>query len=158
MKLVPCLFLTVQCLAATTDNLYGTWRLVSARSTLVDTGEQTALFGDQPKGVLQYTRDGRVTVLVVAGPRLNPADLAKVTDAERAELFKTMAAYSGTFTFDGMTVVHTLDLSWNETWTGTRQVRRARLDGGRLHLASIPQPRALDGRVAVNELIWEKLE
>jgi hypothetical protein len=158
MKILLSLLTIAPVFAATTEDLYGTWRLVSARSTLLATGEQIAIFGEQPQGVLQYTCDGRVTVLVIAAPRPKPTDLSKVTDAERAELLRTMAAYSGTFTFDGKVVTPALDLSWNETWTGTKQLRHARFEGNRLQLASNPQPRALDGKPAVNVLVWERAD
>jgi hypothetical protein len=53
----------------------------------------------------------------------------KVTNEERVELFKTAIAYAITFKFDGKTVTHYFDISWNETWTGSAQVRNVRLEG-----------------------------
>ena len=62
-------------------------------------------------------------VLIVKDERPKPSDLAKMTDQERAELFKTLVAYGGTYTLDAKTITHHLDISWNQIWTGTDQVR-----------------------------------
>jgi hypothetical protein len=58
-------------------------------------------------------------VLFVSDQRPKPPDLAKMSDQERVDLFKTMYAYGGTYTYDGKTITHHIDVSWNETWTGT---------------------------------------
>ena len=116
--------------AAGEEDLYGTWRLVSYYQEIQATGEKIDIFGKAPIGFLSYSRDGRMSAILAKEGRPKPADLTKVTDAERVELFKTVIAYAGTFKFDGKTVTHHLDISWNETWTGTAQVRNVRLEGG----------------------------
>ena len=52
-----------------------------------------------------------------------------MTDRERTELFDSLTAYSGTYSFDGKSITHHLDISWNEIWTGTDQMRDVKLDG-----------------------------
>jgi hypothetical protein len=69
-----------------------------------------------------------------------------------------MYAYAGTFTVDGNTVTHRVDISWNENWTGTHQVRNVRLDGERLYISTNPQSNGIDGRIIVGELVWEKVK
>ncbi len=69
-----------------------------------------------------------------------------------------MMAYAGTFTFDSKTVTHHVDISSNETWTGTDQVRNIRIEGGKLHITTNPQPGPIDGKLMVAELIWEKVK
>jgi hypothetical protein len=61
----------------------------------VATGETTEIHGKSPHGYLNYGRDGRFIVLVVADKQPKPTDLAKLTDKERVELFKSMYAYMG---------------------------------------------------------------
>ena len=90
--------------------------------------------------------------------RPKPTDMAKLTGEERTEVFNTVIAYAGTFTFDGKTVTHHVDISWNENWTGTDQVRNIRLEGGKLYITTNPQPSGIDGKVIVAELIWEKVK
>ena len=140
------------------EELYGTWRLISFTQTIVATGETTDIFGKAPRGFINYGRDGRMMVLIVKDERAKPADLAKMTDQERAELFKTMIAYGGTYTLDAKTITHHVDISWNQIWTGTEQVRNIKFDGRKVILSTNPQPRSQDGKVATAILTWEKME
>ena len=144
--------------AAGEEDLYGTWRLVSYTQEIVATGEKIDIFGKAPIGFLSYSRDGRMSALLAKDGRPKPTDLAKVTNEERVELFKTVIAYAGTFKFDGKTVTHYLDISWNETWTGTAQVRNVRLEGDKLYISTNPIPRPEDGKVVIGVLAWEKVK
>lgn len=139
------------------EELYGTWRLVSFTRQVVGTGESSDLFGKAPQGFLNYGRDGRMIGIIVKENRPKPTDLAKMTDPERVELFKTMIAYGGTFKVDGGRVVHNVDISWNENWTGTAQVRNFRIEGRRLIISLDPQI-GLDGRQITSVLTWEKVQ
>jgi hypothetical protein len=144
--------------AAGEEDLYGTWRLVSYTSEIVATGEKIDTFGKAPRGFLSYTRDGRMSVILVSNERPKPTDFAKVTNEERAELFKTVIAYAGTFKFDGKTVTHYIDVSWNETWTGTTQVRNVRLEGDKLYISTNPAPRPQDGKIGIGVITLEKVK
>jgi hypothetical protein len=140
------------------EKLYGTWRLVSDVRRDVETGVMTDPFGKHPQGFLSYARDGRMSAIEVAEERLKPADLSRVNDTDRASLFRTMLAYAGTFSFDGEVVTHHVDISWNNNWTGTNQVRNVRLEGRRLYITTNVQPSPADGRLMVGILTWEKVE
>src|SRR5262245_3266140 len=74
--------------------LVGTWRLVSFARTDLTSGVTTDVFGKSPTGLLTYTADGHVQVILVKEGRPKP-DLTKMTDAERAALFQDMVAYAG---------------------------------------------------------------
>lgn len=143
--------------AQANEELYGTWRLVSWTRQVVGTGESADMFGKAPHGYLNYGRDGRMFSIIVKENRPKPADLAKMTDQERAELFNTMLAYGGTFKVDGGRVVHNVDISWNENWTGTAQVRNFRIEGRRLSISYGPQIGS-DGRQITGVLTWEKVQ
>jgi hypothetical protein len=145
-------------LATEKENLYGTWRLVSDVRQDVETGAMTDNFGKHPKGFLSYGRDGRMSAIEVAEQRPKPTDLAKLADADRAALFKTMLAYAGTFSFDGKVVTHHVDISWNDNWTGTNQIRNARFEGRRLYITTNAQPSPVDGKLTIGILTWEKVE
>lgn len=140
------------------DRLYGTWRLTTFRQTVVATGETKDLFGKAPRGFLTYGRDGRMMVLIVKDERPKPTDITKITDQERVGLFKTMMAYGGTYSFDGKTVTHHVDISFNQAWTGTDFVRSVELDGRKLLLKTGPQPSTIDGTMGIYTLTWEKVE
>jgi hypothetical protein len=53
-----------------------------------------------------------------------------------------MLAYSGTYKFDGKTIEHHIDLSWNQIWSGTTQVRDIKKDGDRLIYTTRPAPKS----------------
>jgi hypothetical protein len=97
-------------------------------------------------------------VLMVKDTRPKPSDLSKMTDQERVELFKTLVAYAGTYEVDAKTVTHHLDISWNQIFTGTDQVRNIEFDGCKFIMSTNPQPRSQDGKVAISVLTWERLE
>jgi hypothetical protein len=67
-------------------------------------------------GFLNYGRDGRMFAIIVKENRPKPTDLTKMTDQERAELFKSVIAYAGTIKVEGRRVVNSADISWNEKW------------------------------------------
>ena len=140
------------------ETLYGTWKLVSFTQRFVATDETIDVFGRNPKGFLSYSRDGRMNAILVKDVRPKQADMAQATTEDKVQLFSSMYAYAGTFTVDGNTVTHHVDISWNENWTGTDQVRNVRLDGDRLHISTDPQSNGIDGRIIVAELVWEKVK
>jgi hypothetical protein len=114
-------------------------------------------FGKHPQGFLSYARDGRMSALEVAEDRPKPTDLSKLEDADRVKLFRTLLAYAGTFTFDGKVVTHHVDVSWNNNWTGTNQVRNVRIEGRTLYITTNVQPSAIDGKPSIGILTWEKV-
>jgi hypothetical protein len=99
-----------------------------------------------------------MTALVVRGSRRKPESVETMTDQQRAGLFRTMVAYGGTYKFDGGTMEHHIDISWNEVWTGTTQIRDVKRDGDRLIYTGRAAPFSGDGRMSVVSLIWAKVK
>ena len=131
--------------------LIGNWKL-TAFQTILDNDPPKDWNGARPKGFLILTREGRMAA-VLTGETRAPAK----TDQERAELFKSMIAYSGKYRVEGKDFVTTVDVSWNEAWNGTEQRRHFRFEDGKLFIESAPQPSALfPGKTAVGRLIWER--
>jgi hypothetical protein len=137
--------------------LLGTWKLLSFTTEELDTGQTARFFGDHPSGYLNYCADGRMYAILLADERKAPADLVP-TDAERIDLYNGLCSYAGTYRIDGDQVSHRIDVSWNQSWTGTTQVRRYRIDGNRLHITTLPAQNPLTGRECVSELVWIKVE
>jgi hypothetical protein len=137
------------------EELYGTWKLISWTRRLLDTGETVEAFGKMPRGLLHYGRDGHVFWVMTEENRARPRDLTKLSDSERAELYNTMVAYAGTFAFDGNAATHHVEVSWNEVWTGTAQVRNLRFEGKRLIMTTNPQS-GVDGRRSSSVFVWER--
>lgn len=137
------------------DPLVGTWRLVSLTRTNLESGETTDTFGKSPHGYITYGPDGRMQVILAKDGRLKPLDV-QTLNADRAALFSTMVAYAGPYSFDGKTVTHHIEVSWNENWTGTEQQRDVQIDGNRLILTTHPAPSPIDGKMSVSRLVWER--
>jgi hypothetical protein len=112
--------------------LLGTWKL---RSYVVTdaTGRQSTPYGEHPTGYLSYSADGRMQAIGAATERINPAGPAP-PENERVALYDTMFAYAGTYSLEAGKVTHHVDISWNESWTGTDQVRFFELNGNTLTL------------------------
>jgi hypothetical protein len=138
------------------DQVIGTWRLVSVVNEDAETGAASDLFGPDPIGYISYGADGRMMVVQVRGDRPKPkGDIASSKEAEA--LFRSMLSYAGRYTIDGDEVTHHIDVSWNQAWTGTRQVRKFRLDGDLLHLTLPASPNPFDGRVGTRRVVWQKV-
>lgn len=143
---------------AANGQIYGTWRLVSDTRTISATGQTEDTFGKAPKGYITYGRDGRMMVIILADTRPKPASLESITDQQRAQLFTTMISYAGTYTFDGKTVTHHIEISWNEVWSGIDLPRTVKFDGNKLILITKPQANPLDGKIGISTLTWEKVK
>jgi hypothetical protein len=142
--------------SAAESDLYGTYRLVSTVTQMVDTGQiQTET---NESGFITYGSDGRMSVLIIRGNRPKPESLAKMTDQQRADLFRTMVAYAGTYKFDGETVEHHIDISANEISTGTINRRMVKREGDRITLTTPPSPRVMDGKMTIMSLVFEKVK
>ncbi len=134
--------------------LVGTWRLVAFEGEFQDTGEKIYDWGKSPRGMVIFTADGYYSVVIEAQGRKAPQ-----TDADRAELWKSVTAYSGTYRSDGEKHVNKVEVSWNPAMVGTEQVRFHKLEGDRMIATTAwgPSPR-YPGRMARGHLIWERVK
>ena len=137
--------------------LLGTWKLQSLVYEVIATGVRSMPFGEHPNGYLSYSLDGRMYVILVMEDRPKPRDLVP-TDEEKVKLQESMLAYAGTYTVDGEKVVHQLDISWNESWTGTDQVRFYKVDGDTLTITTAPGRSPFTGEERRSVLVWKKVQ
>jgi Lipocalin-like domain len=144
-------------LADDREGLIGTWKLVEAVNEDLSTHEKTDIYKAGALGFITYGADGRIMAIVVSSGRKKPmGDVA--TGPEAQALFSTMTAYAGSYTIKGSQIIHHVDASWNEVWTGTDQVRNYKLDGDRLNLATAPSPNPFTGKMSVRTFVWERLK
>jgi Lipocalin-like domain len=113
--------------------------------------------GAHPTGYLSYGPDCRMYAIIVRENRKQPAGVVP-TDVEKIELFGRVLAYAGTYTIDGDKVSHHVDVSWNEAWTGTTQVRQFKIEGKALHIRSMPAKNPRDGKLSSSTIVWTKVE
>ena len=89
--------------------------------------------------------------------RITPKDVVP-TEEEGAALLGTMVAYAGTYTLGEGRVVHHIDISWNQNWTGTDQVRYFQLDGDTLTITTAVYKSYSDGQEGRSILVWKKVQ
>ena len=137
------------------ERILGNWRMISWQIEDLASGETRDALGPNPRGYITYTRDGRVMVLVLKAERARPAALVP-TDAEKLALYDSMFAYAGTYTVDAEKVVHHIDMSWNQSWTGTNQIRFVHLDGDTLTYIGAPARNPINGRDCVHTVVFKR--
>jgi hypothetical protein len=140
----------------TANSICGVWKLKKYARRFLDSGEvRTDML---PQAYILYTPGGFMMSITVEEKREPPAGEV-LTDEERVRLFKSIiSAYSGRYTVEGDTVIHDVELSWNEAWTGTRQVRKFKVNGDELVIETTPRTAGTDTRQFINTLTWERTE
>lgn len=141
---------------ASNNAIAGMWKLKSYSRRFLDNGEvRNDLL---PHAYILYTPGGYMMSVTVEGKRKPPAGLV-LTDEERIRLFNTIvSAYAGTYSVEGNKVTHAVEMSWNEAWTGTRQVRYFSVEGDRLTIETSPRTSGKDSREFINTLTWDRVE
>jgi Lipocalin-like domain len=131
--------------------LVGSWKMVSYQRVL-DNGEPQNGLGEHPKGFVILTPEGRAVLLTTADGR-KPA----ASDADRAELWKSMVAYTGKYRIEGDDFITSVDVSWNEVWNGTEQRRHFKIEGDKLILTTSPAPSPIyPGKTYYARVVFER--
>jgi Lipocalin-like domain len=108
-------------------DIVGTWRMVSWIEEETESKAVSKPFGDKPSGLISYTADGHMMVFFADPTRKAPA-APKATDAEASALYRTMVAYTGTYSVEADKVTHNIEIAWS----GTKQQRSFELKGDAL--------------------------
>jgi len=137
--------------------ILGTWKLVSYVGEERPSGAKSDVMGAHPSGYINYGPDGRMIVIIVGSDRKKPAG-AVATPDEAEALIRSMLAYAGTYTINSQarTVTHHIDISWDQSRTGTDHVRSYKLEGNHLTLTTEPSTDPATGRRTVRTLLWER--
>lgn len=137
-------------------DIVGSWRLVSASSASKDGTRNDAPYGRSPSGLLIYTADGRVSVIITDGDRqpLSVDDRAAAPLEERARAFSSLLAYAGRYSFSCDRVVHHVEVASVPNWVGTDFARGVKFEGSRLILST--PPRRVGGTFSSFQLVWER--
>jgi hypothetical protein len=137
--------------AAAHAALLGNWKLVSWQ-VIVDGEPPHNPFGLHPKGYLVLTPQGRSIAITTAEHRVGG-----IGDRERAELHRSMLAYTGRYRLEGNDFITTVEASWNESWNDSEQRRHFRVDGDMLYIESAPAPSIIfPGKMDYRRLVWER--
>ncbi len=135
----------------------GTWKLLSYTTEDLATGQKTNLLGAHPSGFLGYGSDCRMYAILIKDGRRAPATSVS-TDAELIDLYSGLISYAGSYSIKGDEVRHFIDASWNQSWTGTTQVRRFRINDNHLYITTPPAKNPLTGKESSSVLVWSKVD
>jgi hypothetical protein len=137
--------------------LLGSWALLSIETADEETNQKNNLLGVHPSGYLSYGPDCRMYAILVKESRVPPAALV-ATDAESIQLYRGLVSYAGSYTIDGSRIIHHIEASWNQAWSGTTQEVQFNVDGKNLYIRTGATKSPLTGRPGSSVLIWTKIE
>ena len=129
---------------AATPDIVGVWKLVAATTTDPDGAQVAVPYGPRGMGIVSLTSDGRMMAVLVDGR-------SKLPDGAKRDY----SSYCGNYTFDGSTLVTTVDAAADPARLTVPQVRKVRFQGERMILQ--PPPGELNGVKVMRELTWEKI-
>jgi Lipocalin-like domain len=130
--------------AQATPNVVGVWKLVGGSMT-DPTGKSVGVpYGPRGMGIVSLTSDGRMMAVLVDGRSTLP-------DGTKREY----SSYCGNYTFDGATLVTTVDANSDPARFTVPQVRKVRFEGERMVL--VPPESEVNGVKIHRELTWEKI-
>lgn len=136
--------------------LIGTWKQLSG--TMVEEGSRISRsnLSAAPIGFVNFSGDGRLILLSVDSARKKPAGEVP-TAAEAEALYRSMIAYAGSYKVEGNKVTYDLDATWNQSWTGTKQVRYWEISGDTLTITTPEIVNPLTGKRSVFRLTFSKV-
>ena len=134
----------------------GSWRMLSWKRKLVPSGEESDALGPNPFGYINYALDGRVMVFVLRSGRTQPSGKTPTAE-EKIALFDSLFAYVGSYTVETDRVIHKLDGSWNELWTGSTQTRLLSFQDGKLIYLTPETVDPMDGKLCVYRVEFERV-
>ena len=114
-------------------------------------------FGEQPNATFIFTAGGNMAAVITAGDRKSPAS-PNPTDAERAELHRTLSAYSGTYRVEGNKLTVSIKNSSIQSWNGTNRVLSLELKGNTLTGTSAPFKSTAGSGEVVAVTTWVRVE
>ena len=130
--------------SAETRNVVGVWRLVATKATDANGKAMEVPYGPRGMGIVTLTSDNRMMAVLVDGR-------SKLPDGAKREY----SSYCGNFTFDGSTLITTVDAASDPARMGSQQVRKVRFEGDRMIL--VPPVTEVNGVKVTRELTWERI-
>jgi hypothetical protein len=138
-------------------SLVGTWRLVSYVSEETESKTTYKPYGDNPSGLISYTPDGYI-IFIITDPTRKPPGEPKATDAEAAQLYRTMGAYAGRYKIDGDKLIVNPEVAASPALVGTEQTYVFEVKGDRYELKTNPVFSPIRGKQVSSALVWERVK
>ena len=127
-------------------DVLGSWSLLSCDELSGDTPR--AMYGDAPRGQIQYTNDGRMSAFL-----MNPDWPTEGGEATRD--FNRFLSYAGTWELTGGEVHHKVTFCSLPSMIGQTLVRSAEFVGDELHLQTQPRT-SKSGKTYIQLLRWAR--
>jgi len=160
-KIIPIAAFTMTLLLPTSghaqDTIVGVWKAVSIETKELDTGKSIRPFGEPPNATFVFTNGGQMAAVITSADRKAPV-APNPTDAERADLHRTLSAYSGTYRVDGNKLIVTVRNSSIQSWNGTERSLALEFRGKLLHATSAPFKSTVSNGEVVAVNVWERVE
>ena len=138
-------------------SVVGVWKAKSIETKDIASGTVAKPFGEQPNATFIFTAGGHLAAVITAGERKSPGSPNR-TDAERAELHRTLSAYSGTYRVEGNKLIIAIKNSSIQSWNGTNRVLSLELKGTTLIGTSAPFKSAVGSGEVVAVTTWMRVE
>ncbi len=139
------------------DDLVGSWALESWAIAYSDRDDISFPYGENPQGLLLYTREGWMSAAICkegrapfpegVSPRAMPAE-------QLAAAYGSYFHYAGHYHVSGGDVIHTVVQSLNPNFPGTEQLRHAELNGHTLVLSGKDR---VGNTERLHSLVWRRL-
>jgi hypothetical protein len=118
--------------------------------------EQKSNLSAAPNGYVNFCADGRLILLSTDSARKAPAGEVP-TAAEAEALYRSMIGYAGSYKVEDNKVTYDLDVAWNQSWAGSKQVRFWEVNGDRLTITTPEIINPLTGKRSVFRLTFQKV-
>lgn len=137
-------------------SLIGSWMLRSYMERDVATGEVGFPFGEDASGMITYTSEGTMSVLICRNDLdSGRADLFEMSPEEAISVAAGFLAYGGAFTCESGSVVHRVEISSVPSFARAVQRRIVRVERSLLTL-STATPMLSHGRMVNATLVWQR--
>lgn len=137
------------------SQIVGVWKRTGYVQKIVATAEASKPDGENPGGMVVFTRGGHFMWLYIADGRKAPSQ--PPTDEERIYLQKTGYAGGGTYKVQGNKLTTLYTASTIQVFTGTERTSTVQVSGKVLTWTSAPF-KAADGKDAFATITLERLE
>jgi Lipocalin-like domain len=138
------------------SDIVGTWKIKEFYQLVISTNEKRYIFGENPLGMLIYTKGGQFCTTVAAADRKQAGNAP--TDAERVQLFTSMFSYCGTYKIEGNALTTKPLSAWVPAWIGNERKSKVEVSGNTLTSESMPFKSTRDNVDVVAITKYERVE
>ena len=142
----------------TKQELLGTWQLESWTIGYSDRDDFSYPYGEDPQGLLLYSKDGWMSASIARKERAGFAEdvnFRKIPDSDKGEAFSSYFHYAGRYRVHEGDVIHYVTQSLNPNFPGSEQLRHAELDGQTLVLSGKDK---VGDVTRFHSLVWHRTE